>query len=1513
MVQTKTSQVIFSSRSCQTFSDSSCHQKPSMRISTKSSHQLTNSITSPNHSAKNQLQSNIELMKTDMDETLNTSRPLTFENNVTTNTAVFTSTESRANENKENSATIQQDIESSSYAEASNFSSPKLFHSFHHSRVSSLTTPLKDRRQCNEEFTSPKRKSPTLRKFIEYSHPKQINSNDTEEIKNSDAVFQNNLNRAEKDSLFNAIPFHNNKDCDDLKIQESAIESTEGVFLTAEDAQTNENKNMQATIVETMILEPETDSSEQCNNIEEKNNKQNFFNETALQLLASSQVVSLSNKSDINHNTPTDINIETPEPVQVDKVNTDLMQESDSKDAFDSYMSIIQQATENQVGSCSNEQNKDAANGVKDVQFTVSSINESSTSVSTSATELGANSILKPVPIGTPFQVETQIIVPQAACSINQSIPMIQKSSCCPSSSLMNREMPLIPSNKNNPIQPTVQNQNCIVNSNFQTSPVLQFSYPAASGFPMQSLNGFQSKIIVIQQPCCTRSMNIRNWTNDNLTNNIILPIQPVSAKNVTQSTIMNSSLTKKSHNSDPSKSFLATNVINFGKITSETIKAPKKTKKASTIQAKDLLGKRRRQKNSKQKSSIGFKQKTSGQSSFCSRSNSTENTDVEKKIEKTVDEGMSYLINSSSRKGSGSNKVKWKRLNRIQKETSEESEKMEKVMQSHDLSEMTGYSSCNPIVLESDEDIVMSEIDNKNVTSQLMVTTKNKSSKKKQKKKFKDKLCKKLTSSSKEIILNIKKSRRKKSSISHCLYEMIGNSSCNPIILKSDEDMETSEMVNENVTSQVILTAESDLSKKEQKKKLRDDKCCTKLNKSSKETILNRKKSMEKILSISLTENSSKSGEISDHLSQNTECSSLTGKSNYKTTKEHYNKEQEKQKSSNKKSKTENLNTIKEKTSINETNNQLLLNEINCSPSENGCITSPKMKQISENKSMSYISAHLKEKETCHPNSPKKSQYLLRTVNKSRNIDKICDKLKLSAIQYSSSKEKSLKKDDQTINKLPNSVVTASYYADSAIKHQTVATRNSIEVSNDDTPFDHELFSSEIVVPVNPTESEVLKSASIEIENEEKSTVSSELRNNIAFISEAAVNSKQSSGDYKLLKPSIKKRVLHPPKKRTTPFPIQSPCDEVFSPSFSSTNATSTLNPNEMPLSRNPSHTEINKLVTCPPKLHSPEHTISVDLSTEFREMPSSPINIDTIRKCHTLKSNKSDLLLSPDPILDSLCTVDTLLDKNIPLSDTCKAFLDKKKNLGNKIFSEMNKAENVSQQRKFPLSLIKDSSEEDGFRKFLPRIEAIQENISAHKRASENAALFPSSQKHLKNANLLSGKENFLKFPRKNFTCKQKPSQASCQLQNKLNLTTNFNPHCEIFINKVSDQMKSCETNNTSSFHSKSVEHLQRKKKSPINCSALLTKVKSKSNLKRSANIPLIPAGVKIPNKWSKSKIKNYSDMISMSEDEKGSKVTKSKPTTKVTKFKSSLNINSASKRKTEFPFDLSIKPDL
>ncbi|GBM43982.1 hypothetical protein AVEN_187584-1 [Araneus ventricosus] len=857
-------------------------------------------------------------------------------------------------------------------------------------------------------------------------------------------------------------------------------------------------------------------------------------------------------------------------------------------------------------------------------------------------------------------------------------------------------------------------------------------------------------------------------------------------------------------------------------------------------------------------------------------KSNSIEDSEAPSNISKLVSPNKE---NKSSRKGSGSNRVKSKRLDHVQQETSKESKETKNVKptQSCSSSEVTGNSPSCPIVLESDEDREMCEIGNENVASQMMCSTESKSSKKEQKEKLKKKKHhQKLTSISKEKTFSLKKSKKKNS----------------PVSRKS---------------------------------------------------------------------NSPRIRETSEHLLQNKKPDSLTEKSNCKASKESCT-EKEKQILCNKKSKTENsdiFQKLKEKANINETNSNPLSNEETIvPPPKSNCRTSQNspMRKMQKNgqKGKWYISSPQKEKEVCNPSSFENNQNALGAIKKNRNIDELCDKLRLNAVQNSPRKEVTLKPLTE-IDKLPDTMI-----------------RNSVEVSANETSLENDLFPSETIASVNPVENATLKLASIEILGEEKSTINAKVRNDITLDSEANINSTQSSVGNDPIKPNVKKRVLPPPKKRIRPVPVASPCDGSFSPfsPFSSPAHSvcfdSTLKPKEISrpsISRNPSDSEINKMVSCLPELHSPANVACLDSTSRPKEMPPltrntsntkinetvssaplelnspknaicfdspskpkempslSPVNVGAVRKCSSgkpkamaefyksaLPDRESDLPVSPDPMSSSSCTVDTFLARrNLPPAEMYVTSPNKENTLVNKISPEKKETKKVSQKRKLSSTSIKDSSDEEGLIKSPPRTETIIENTSVTETAPETAALLPSTHVQMKDVHLSSSdEEGLIKSPVKKLNCEQKSDQTAGQPEKKRKLSAGFSPHHETFTSNVSDQLKSNETDKSFSLHDKTVEKHQEEK-------LLVRHSTLKSCLKRSANPPMIPAGVKIPSKWNNSKINNYSNLITRYESEMGSKgPRRSRPNIKVVGFNSPLKTNSSFKRKNEHPSGLQSRPN-
>ncbi|GBN67469.1 hypothetical protein AVEN_99354-1 [Araneus ventricosus] len=1531
MVQTETSQVIVDNRSCQIASDSPSHKRLSANSSNEYPHGLTTSGNSINCRAKDQLQSGTESTdfsnKSDMGEKLENPRSSFSENETSANlvvinqTTVSTSTEIRTTGDNESSETPQCYTEPPPYSRARSANSPRLMLSFNRTQVSSVTTPMKDGRQWTEECASPTVKDTIPRRLLsEFPHPKQINSNESscvaihknvesvfegdmanqpftqrladvttvigedpgasnsssfptmQDIQNSDLEMQNIL--ARDDSLFNDLSslFGNSRGCDDLNTQKSVIETSEGTFLTTEGNETNKDKCEQA-VIKTKTLKPETDSVKQHDNTKEKNNEQISMNETYSQLSPSSEDIPLDSDSADGQNIQTAANVEVPEPMRVVSDKTNLTQVSCSNDVLGSCLSVIQPNAENQFQSCNFDQNDDHTDSVIDVESTASNVNESSTLVSASVTEniTGCDDArtLKPVSIGTPFQVGTQR-VSQAACSVNQSIPTTQPIVCYPSSSVTNSKISFIPSNRNISILPAVQNQRFVLNPNFQISPVSQFCYSSTSGFPVQPLDGFQTKFVMIQQPYPSHSMNATNWTNNNLRNDISIPVQTESAESIARS-----------------QSFLANNVVT---VTSETAQ-PKK--------AKNSLDKKKRQKASKKKSTH-LKQKNSCKSPSCSPLKSAEYSYGKKKcmtkekVEVTSDfvtNAIEKLIAHKAVSSSMSDIV----LNAMQdalqskpvKRENQDSSAVYNLFQKAEISvspikkTLPKFSSSNKkTVVPADKFFPKSSFDSDsesdNIPLSAIVASKLKSTLKiketetyahKQNNPQKSNLEKKTdkniaedifpssnTSSIKCSATNRIKSKaldhiqeatskeigNVKSTQSYIFSKVTGNSPSNPIVLGSDEDIEMSGIGNENVASRVICNTEGKSLKKEQKKKCKRKKQGPKLTLPSKEKTLSRKNAKRKNSSVSRKSNLTKISETSDNLLQNQKPDSLTEKSNYKISQESC---IEKEILCNKKCKTQNSDRshkLKEKTNINETNNHPLSNEeTDIPPSKNECRTSQnsamEKKQESGQKDKWHISSPQNAKEVSHPSSFENSPYSLRTI-KSRNIDEVCDKLKLNAIRSSHSKEETLKP-LTTTDRLLNTI------------------RNSIEIADNETSLQHEPLPSETIVPVNRTENETLKLASTDIIGEENSVINTEVVNNITLDFEANSNSKQSSIGDQPVKSNVKRQVL-PLKKRIRLIPDVSPHDSSFSPfslfsspvhafcsdsilkpkdmpsitgnlSDSEVNKIvsyppeldspahvicfdSTSRPEEMPpLTRNTSNAEINEIVSSPPKLNAPANVVCFDSPSKPKEMPSlSPVDVDAVKKCSSgkpkaaagffrsaLSDRDSNLPISLDSMSSSLCMVDTFLPrKNLPPADTFKRSPNKENCPVNKISPKKKKTEKEGQKRKLaPISIN-------------------------------------------------SPGENLLP-----------PSYPSSQVQLK-------------------DKRPKFRTN-------------------------------------RNTFTQQIPAGVKIPPKWSNSKIKNYSSTISRAEDEVGSKAPRrSRPNIKVAAFKSSLKTNSSFKRKAEHPLDLS-----
>ncbi|CAL1287164.1 unnamed protein product [Larinioides sclopetarius] len=1507
MIQTETSQIVVDNRSCQMVSYSPSQKRLLEKSSNECPHRLTTSKNSTKCTAKDQLQSSTESRnfsnKSDMEEKQNNSRSVfpenvTSDNNEDVNQAIVsTSTKLGTTVNNESSTTPPCDSEPPPYSRTSSTNSPRRMLSCNRTQVSSLTTPMKDRRQCTEECSSPTLKDTFPRRLLnEFPHPKQRNSNESsfvtihenvestnnervekdrsnqaftqrltdittdiedpgasnsssfptmQDIQNFDLDMQNIL--ARDDSLFNDLSslYSNSRDCDNLTTQKS-IETSEETFSTKEDTGTSKDKCEQA-IIKTNTSKSEIDSTEQHDNTQERN-EQLCMNETNSQL-SPSRDVPLASNSVVGQNTSAAV--EVPESLQVVNNKTNLTQVSGSNNGLGFCMSFTQPNAEHQFQNCNLDQNGDHADSVIDVQSIASNLNKSSTIVCTSVTEnmktFNDVSALKPVSIGTPFEVGTER-VPKTVGSINQSIPTTQTIVCCPLSSVTNNTLSCIPNNKNISVLPAVQDQGFILNSNFHVSPISQFCYASSSGFPIKPFDGFQPKFVIVQQSHSSHNMNTSNWTNNKL-KNVSIPVQIGSAESTARL-----------------QSCLANNVV---AVTSETAQAKK---------ARNSPDKKKRQKVSKKKSTC-LKNKISCKSSLCSPLKSAEYVYGKKK---SVTKEMTSDFVTNAIEKLTAHKTVSSSLSDIVLNVMQDALEMKSMKRKRQNSSVVNLSpvkktppKCSPsdkkTVVSTDKFIPKSSFDSDSESDNIplsAIALKLKSALKveetetfdhKQNNSRKSNLAKETGKNVEEIFsstntcsLKSNASNRIKSKAlntfqeatskeignikytqSHISSKVPGNSPSNPIVLGSDEDTEMSEIGNENVASQMMCSTKSKSSKKEQIKKCKRKKH-PKLTLPSKRKTLSRKNVKRTNSSASQISNLATIIKTGNNFLQNEKPDSLTEKSNYKESQENCIKKILcDKKSENKHS--DRSHKLKDRTNINETNDRPLSNDETDFPSSQNEYrttqdSATEKEQKSGQKDELNIPSH--QKEVNQPSSFENNQYSLRT-KKSRNIDELCDKLRLNAIQSSPCKKETLTK----VDKLPNTVV-----------------RNLFEVPANETSLQHEPLLSERTVPINNKENGRLELASVKI-LDEKSITNAEVLNNILNF-DASNSFKQSSSGDQPVKRNVKRLVL-PPKKRIRPVPFVSPCDS-FSPFSSPAHAVcfdSTLKPKDISsVTKNPFDSDADKIVSCSSELDSSVPVVCFDSTSRPEEMPPFARKISNAEINEIISSHPK--LISSENVI---CFNSSSKPQKIPSLSPVDDEVVKKCSSGKpKAATEFFKSALSNREDNLPVSL--DSK---------PSSFCMVETFLSRKNPLELTDTFKTSP----------NKEN---CPVNKISCVKKKSKKEGQ-KRKLALTAIRNPLGEILI--------------PPSFPSSQV---QPKDKKP------------KCQLKKNFITQKIPAGVKIPPDWTNSIIKSYSSTIARIEDEVGSKVPRrSRPNIKIAGFKSSFKANSSFNKKTEHLLDLSKQP--
>ncbi|GFS80177.1 uncharacterized protein NPIL_375491, partial [Nephila pilipes] len=669
----------------QTSSNSPSCQKLVNNISNDNS-QKTTTLENSNSQATDQTQRIVELFE---EQNLNTKNMLDSnksinverQSTVVNQSIVFTSTEIRAGEDS-NSITPQYETEPPLYNRAPNTNSPRIILSYDRSQITSLTTPIKDKRQWNEDFSSPRRKGtiPRRRLLSESPHSKQLISNEyslgviredlvetliddilanqplaqrladninkvigndellkdpdgsnscsyptLQDINSSGDIIKNILAKTETDPVFNDwFPFFfNSRDCEELNtVQESAAETSEPTFSGAESAKaTKDASNLTAfaSNVEVNSSKQTTETPKQICEIETKQNSntestsQTHLTENVQNVPCLDQSIPHVIESATNQNVTPASNSKILESVEDNVVNhsTEVStMNTGPKDVLDSCMSLIRPDGDGQL----QDYIFDSNNGFPDSANIIHSSLPTSISVIEDKTMPVDTSALKPVSIGTPFQVETQMAVTQSALSQTTT----QTLSCNPSTSQISTSMPFIQNTVDTslPITPVVQNTHICpsFNSSMPTTTLLQLPYspmstivlPSSNAFPVQ--NSVQYRIVV---PC-------GNWNCKNVTNDVV-PIQTEINANIVHAADVNSSPIKIPADYSPTKALIfkdnvtqSDDVGNFITVASENVPSKKRNKKQfvkSAIQVSAISnpsnyrkGKKKRQKQSKKK-----------------------------------------------------------------------------------------------------------------------------------------------------------------------------------------------------------------------------------------------------------------------------------------------------------------------------------------------------------------------------------------------------------------------------------------------------------------------------------------------------------------------------------------------------------------------------------------------------------------------------------------------------------------------------------------------------------------------------------------------------------------------------------------------------------------------------------------------------------------------------------------------------------------------------------------------
>ncbi|GFQ96892.1 uncharacterized protein TNCT_395351 [Trichonephila clavata] len=541
----------------------------------------------------------------------NKSTNVERQSTVVNQSIVFTSTEIRTGEDS-NSVTPQFETEPPPYNRAPSTNSPRIILSYDRSQITSLTTPLKDKRQWSEEFSSPRRKGtiPKRRLLNESPHPKQLISNELgvihedletlidellanqplaqrladninkvighdelprdpdcsnsssfptlQDINNSGEIIKSILARTETDPVFNDwFPFaFNSRDCDELNtIQESAAETSEPTFSGVGGTNTTKDESIQTVFAskdETDSLKQTAQPPKQVSETETNTNQQTestlrtHLTENIQNFTHSDQAVSHETESTKSQNaTPAPNNEISKSVEETSGVNhsTEVSTTNTApRDVLDSCMSLIRPDGDEQLQDYMFESSNVPDNANNNPSSTPASI-----PVIENKTMPTDTSALKPVSIGTPFQVETQMALTQSALNQNTTTP-----SC----------------NSPMPISPAVQNTHIcsVFNSSMPTTTLVQLPYSPMSTIVLPSSDAFRMQNSV-QYRIVLPSVN---WACNHATSEIIMPVQSEVNANVVHAADVNSSPIKIPADFSPTKALnLKDNVANFITVTS--------------------------------------------------------------------------------------------------------------------------------------------------------------------------------------------------------------------------------------------------------------------------------------------------------------------------------------------------------------------------------------------------------------------------------------------------------------------------------------------------------------------------------------------------------------------------------------------------------------------------------------------------------------------------------------------------------------------------------------------------------------------------------------------------------------------------------------------------------------------------------------------------------------------------------------------------------------------------------